>query len=287
MTACRSTPPPAVRRSPRRADRAGPADRLRRRPARRHGPAVLRARRHRDGARRSRSSTSSRSSSTATSCSGSSSASGAGDGPPADEDALLAHLLAAGRPTSPRPPASTCAVESATDAGAGAAPAGRPHHVIVLGRPVPPDAVAGAARAIAGIGGNIDAIRRLSDYPVTSFELTVSGAEATALRTALASVAAATGADIAVEQVGPGPAQQAADRARRRLHPGARRGHRRARRPGRPGGRGRPDHRRGDERRAGLRRVAARAGRRPGGAAGRGARRGARGAGPHARAPAR
>jgi phosphoserine phosphatase len=81
-------------------------------------------------------------------------------------------------------------------------PAGRPHHVIVLGRPVPPGAVAGAATAIAGIGGNIDAIRRLSDYPVTSFELTVSGAEATALRTALASVAASTGADIAVEQVG-------------------------------------------------------------------------------------
>ncbi len=92
-------------------------------------------------------------------------------------------------------------VESASDPEP--APAdGRPHHVIVLGRPVPPDAVAGAARAIAGIGGNIDAIRRLSDYPVTSFELTVSGAEATALRTALASVAAATGADIAVEQVG-------------------------------------------------------------------------------------
>ncbi|WP_456598953.1 phosphoserine phosphatase SerB [Blastococcus sp. SYSU DS0616] len=79
---------------------------------------------------------------------------------------------------------------------------GRPHHVIVLGRPVPPEAVAGAARAVAGIGGNIDAIRRLSDHPVTSFELTVSGAEATALRTALASVAASTGADIAVEQVG-------------------------------------------------------------------------------------
>jgi phosphoserine phosphatase len=91
-------------------------------------------------------------------------------------------------------------VESASDPEP--APAGRPHHVILLGRPVPPDAVAGAARAIAAIGGNIDAIRRLSDYPVTSFELTVSGAEATELRTALASVAAGTGADIAVEQVG-------------------------------------------------------------------------------------
>jgi phosphoserine phosphatase len=93
-------------------------------------------------------------------------------------------------------------VDSASDPEPLPVPAGRPHHVIVLGRPVPPDAVAGAARAIAGIGGNIDAIRRLSDYPVTSFELTVTGAEATALRTALASVAASTGADIAVEQVG-------------------------------------------------------------------------------------
>jgi phosphoserine phosphatase len=94
------------------------------------------------------------------------------------------------------------AVESASDGGSVPTSTGRPHHVIVLGRPVPPDAVAGAAQAIAAVGGNIDAIRRLSDYPVTSFELTVSGAGATALRTALASVAAATGADIAVEQVG-------------------------------------------------------------------------------------
>ncbi|PRY51216.1 phosphoserine phosphatase [Geodermatophilus tzadiensis] len=93
-------------------------------------------------------------------------------------------------------------VESASDPGPGAARGGRPHHVILLGRPVPPGAVAGAATAIAGVGGNIDAIRRLSDYPVTSFELTVSGAEATALRTALGAVAAGTGADIAVEQVG-------------------------------------------------------------------------------------
>jgi phosphoserine phosphatase len=76
------------------------------------------------------------------------------------------------------------------------------HHVIVLGRPVPPAAVAGAARAIAGVGGNIEAIRRLSDYPLTSFELTVSGAGSTALRTALATVAAETGTDVAVEQAG-------------------------------------------------------------------------------------
>jgi phosphoserine phosphatase len=81
-------------------------------------------------------------------------------------------------------------------------PGERPHIVVVLGRPVPPAAVAGAARAIAGVGGNIDAIRRLSDYPVTSFELTVSGPGSTELRTALATVAAETGTDIAVEQAG-------------------------------------------------------------------------------------
>jgi phosphoserine phosphatase len=93
-------------------------------------------------------------------------------------------------------------VESATVPSSAPTAGDRPHHVIVLGRPVPPDAVAGAARAVAAQGGNIDAIRRLSDYPVTSFELTVSGAGSTALRTALAAVAAETGADIAVEQVG-------------------------------------------------------------------------------------
>jgi phosphoserine phosphatase len=76
------------------------------------------------------------------------------------------------------------------------------HHVIVLGRPVPPAAVAGAAQAIAGVGGNIEAIRRLSDYPVTSFELSVSGAGSTELRTALGTVAARTGTDIAVERAG-------------------------------------------------------------------------------------
>jgi phosphoserine phosphatase len=126
----------------------------------------------------------------------------AGDTPPAEEKELLAHLQRLGAEVAAAMGVSV-EVESASDPQPAPVPvAGRPHHVIVLGRPVPPDAVAGAARAIAAIGGNIDAIRRLSDYPVTSFELTVSGAEATALRTELASVAAATGADIAVEQVG-------------------------------------------------------------------------------------
>ena len=124
-----------------------------------------------------------------------------GDGPAVDEPELLAHLSRLAADVAAATGVDV-AVESATDSEPVHEPTGRPPHVIVLGRPVPPDAVAGAARAIAGIGGNIDAIRRLSDYPVTSFELTVSGTEAPELRTALASVAAATGADIAVEQVG-------------------------------------------------------------------------------------
>ncbi|MGX5654640.1 phosphoserine phosphatase SerB [Geodermatophilus nigrescens] len=118
---------------------------------------------------------------------------------PVDEEAFLAALgtLADGVEAAT---GVRVAVESASDRRA-AAP-GRAHHVTLLGRPVPPSAVAGAATAIAGVGGNIDAIRRLSDHPVTALELTVSGAEATALRTALAAVATATGADLAVEPVG-------------------------------------------------------------------------------------
>ena len=121
--------------------------------------------------------------------------------PGEDEPALLERL---GRLAADVSAATGLQVraEPASGPDPGSERRGRPHHVIVLGRPVPPDAVAGAARAIAGIGGNIDAVRRLSDYPVTSFELTVSGAESTALRTALAEVSATTGADVAVEQAG-------------------------------------------------------------------------------------
>jgi phosphoserine phosphatase len=124
-----------------------------------------------------------------------------GGGPASDEADLLARLEKVAAEVSAAMGVRV-EVESATSREPAQPVTGRPHHVIVLGSPVPPEAVAGAARALAGLGANIDAIRRLSDYPVTSFELTVSGAEATALRTALASVAASTGADIAVEQVG-------------------------------------------------------------------------------------
>jgi phosphoserine phosphatase len=119
-------------------------------------------------------------------------------GPEEGEAALLARLRRLADDV-----AAATGMRVEVESAGGPEPArGGQHHVIVLGRPVPPDAVAGAARAVAGIGGNIDAIRRLSDHPVTSFELTVSGGGSTELRTALAEVSAETGADIAVERAG-------------------------------------------------------------------------------------
>lgn len=78
----------------------------------------------------------------------------------------------------------------------------RRSHVIVLGAPLPATAVAAVAGAIADVGGNIDTISRLSNYPVTSLELMVSGAKSLKLRAALSTVASQTGVDIAVEKAG-------------------------------------------------------------------------------------
>lgn len=124
------------------------------------------------------------------------------DGPASAEDGALLSRLGDLAAEVAADTGLEVTVESASPAQPAPRPGDRPHHVIVLGRPVRPETVAGVARVIAGTGGNIDAVRRLSDYPVTSFELTVSGADATTLRTRLAEVAAATGADIAVEQAG-------------------------------------------------------------------------------------
>jgi phosphoserine phosphatase len=79
---------------------------------------------------------------------------------------------------------------------------GARHHVTVLGHPVTAAALAGIARRVAACDANIDRIVRLSSYPVTSFELTVSGAESAVLRSALAEAAAEQHVDIAVERAG-------------------------------------------------------------------------------------
>ena len=74
--------------------------------------------------------------------------------------------------------------------------------VVVMGAPLETHHVAAVAAAIADHGANIDRIRRLSRYPVTTVELDVSGADVTDLRRDLAMVAHEVGADIAVAPAG-------------------------------------------------------------------------------------
>ena len=84
---------------------------------------------------------------------------------------------------------------------------GSTHAVVVLGRPVSARAFTEVARRMAALGVNIDAIRRVADYPVTGLELHVSVADDTpeadaALRNALVEVASRVGLDVAVEREG-------------------------------------------------------------------------------------
>jgi phosphoserine phosphatase len=84
---------------------------------------------------------------------------------------------------------------------------GSTHAVIVLGRPVTARSFTEVARRMAALGVNIDAIRRVADYPVTGLELHVSVADDTAeadasLRNALVEVASRVGLDVAVEREG-------------------------------------------------------------------------------------
>jgi len=84
------------------------------------------------------------------------------------------------------------------------------HVVVILGRPITARAFGAVARALADVGANIDAIRRVADYPVTGLELLVSpvpgkGSEhypPGTLRARLVEVARSAGVDVAVERVG-------------------------------------------------------------------------------------
>lgn len=76
------------------------------------------------------------------------------------------------------------------------------HTIVVLGRPITAEAFSVVARAVAGLGVNIDTIRGVSDYPVTGLELRVSvpaGAAYGQLQSALAQVAVDESVDIALE----------------------------------------------------------------------------------------
>ena len=74
--------------------------------------------------------------------------------------------------------------------------------VVVIGAPLTAAAVASVTARIAGHGANIDRIRRLSRYPVTTVELDVSGTDIPRLRRELALDAAQQGVDIAVSAGG-------------------------------------------------------------------------------------
>jgi predicted amino acid-binding ACT domain protein len=75
-------------------------------------------------------------------------------------------------------------------------------HVILLGQPLRPGAVADIAQRIADVGGNIESVTQLSVYPTSSLDLIVADADEQALREVLARAAAQTGLDIAVEAAG-------------------------------------------------------------------------------------
>ena len=74
--------------------------------------------------------------------------------------------------------------------------------VVVLGAPLLASAVAAVTARIAAHGANIDRIRRLSRYPVTTVEFDISGADVTVLRSELSLEAAVRGVDIAVATAG-------------------------------------------------------------------------------------
>jgi len=74
--------------------------------------------------------------------------------------------------------------------------------VVVIGAPLLASAVAAVTTRIAAHGANIDRIRRLSRYPVTTVEFDISGADVAVLRSELSLEAAVRGVDIAVAPSG-------------------------------------------------------------------------------------
>jgi phosphoserine phosphatase len=75
-------------------------------------------------------------------------------------------------------------------------------HVVALGNPLAPKAIAAIASAIASRGGNIERIHRTASFPITAIEFTVSGADQTAIRQCLAEGTTEHSVDIAVSPGG-------------------------------------------------------------------------------------
>ncbi len=74
------------------------------------------------------------------------------------------------------------------------------HHVVVLGAPLPPAALAGVTRRLAACGANVERVVRLSARPMVSYELVVTGGDTARLRAELAAEAVVQQVDVAVER---------------------------------------------------------------------------------------
>ncbi|MDO5696756.1 MAG: phosphoserine phosphatase SerB [Dermatophilus congolensis] len=74
--------------------------------------------------------------------------------------------------------------------------------VTALGSPLTTQHVAAVATSIAAYGANIDKIRRLSRYPLTTVEFAVSGVDLPGLQIVLASAAVEYGFDVALSPAG-------------------------------------------------------------------------------------
>jgi phosphoserine phosphatase len=112
------------------------------------------------------------------------------------ESALSAAATSAGR---------SLGMQVSCVSGRGDSPrrSGRAIHVTLLGAPLRPLAVASIASVLASRKANIDRIRRLSRYPVSTLELDVSSVDdIDELRRALALEAATRGVDVAVSPAG-------------------------------------------------------------------------------------
>ena len=144
--------------------------------------------------------------------------------------------------------------------------------VVVIGAPLEAAAVAALARSIAVHGANIDRIRRLARYPVTTIEFDVSGADVAGSAPRARPRGRRPGRRHRRRAGRPGTARSPPRRHGRRLHAHPGRGHRAPRRPRRAGAGGRRRHGGRDARRARLRREPEG----PGGHARRAARRGLR-----------
>jgi phosphoserine phosphatase len=75
-------------------------------------------------------------------------------------------------------------------------------HVTALGNPLKASALAAIAGEMAEQGANIERIYRTASYPISAFEFVVSGSSQQAIQSALATVSADQGVDIAVQQGG-------------------------------------------------------------------------------------